>query len=89
MDCQFSDEHRMLRETARRFVEQELQPIAQQIDQEQEVPRSLITKAGEIGLLGVPFPEPYGGSGLGETEEPLHFWFILAGFIGLAIFLVD
>ena len=67
MDCQFSDEHRMLRETARRFVEQELQPIAQQIDQEQEVPRSLITKAGEIGLLGVPFPEPYGGSGLGET----------------------
>ncbi len=67
MDVLLSDEHRMLRETARRFVDQELQPIAQQIDKEQEVPRSLILKAGEIGLLGVPFPEAYGGSGLGET----------------------
>ncbi len=67
MDFQLSDEHQMLRETARRFVEQELAPIAQQIDKEQEVPRSLITKAGKIGLLGVPFPETYGGSGLGET----------------------
>lgn len=67
MDFTFSSEHRMLRETARRFVDRELRPIAQQIDKQQEVPRALIAKAGEIGLLGVPFPEAYGGSGLGET----------------------
>lgn len=67
MDFTFSSEHQMLRETARRFVDRELRPIAQQIDKEQEVPRALIAKAGEIGLLGVPFPEAYGGSGLGET----------------------
>ncbi len=67
MDFTFSPELEMLRETARRFVDHELRPIAQQIDKEQEVPRSLIAKAGAIGLLGVPFPEPYGGAGLGET----------------------
>jgi alkylation response protein AidB-like acyl-CoA dehydrogenase len=66
MDFTFSPEHTMLRETAQRFVDRELRPIAQQIDKEQEVPRSLIAKAGAIGLLGVPFPETYGGSGLGE-----------------------
>ncbi|MBI4400656.1 MAG: acyl-CoA dehydrogenase family protein [Nitrospirae bacterium] len=66
MDFTFSSEHIMLRETARRFVDRELRPIAQQIDKEREVPRSLITKAGAVGLLGVPFPETYGGSGLGE-----------------------
>ncbi|MGH7165176.1 MAG: acyl-CoA dehydrogenase family protein [Nitrospiraceae bacterium] len=67
MDFTFSAEHTMLRETARRFVDRELRPIAQQIDKQHEVPRSLITKTGAIGLLGVPFPETYGGSGLGET----------------------
>jgi len=67
MDFTFSAEHTMLRETARRFVDRELRPIAQQIDKEHEVPRSLISKSGAIGLLGVPFPETYGGSGLGET----------------------
>lgn len=67
MDFTFSAEHTMLQETVRRFVDRELRPIAQQIDKEHEVPRSLIKKAGEIGLLGVPFPESYGGSGLGET----------------------
>ena len=67
MDFTFSAEHTMLRETARRFVDRELRPIAQQIDKQHEVPRSLISKAGAIGLLGVPFPDTYGGSGLGET----------------------
>ncbi len=67
MDFTFSDEHTMLRETARKFVDRELRPIAQEIDKKHEVPRSLITKAGAVGLLGVPFPEACGGSGLGET----------------------
>ncbi|MGH7256623.1 MAG: acyl-CoA dehydrogenase family protein [Nitrospirales bacterium] len=67
MDFTFSSEQQMLRETTRRFVDRELRPIAQQIDKTQEVPRWLIHKAGEIGLLGVPFPDTYGGSGLGET----------------------
>ena len=67
MDFKFSDEHTMLRETARKFVDRELRPIAQEIDKQHEVPRALITKAGTVGLLGVPFPEAYGGSGLGET----------------------
>jgi alkylation response protein AidB-like acyl-CoA dehydrogenase len=67
MDWTFTPEQTMVRETARRFVDRELRPIAQRIDKEHEVPRSLITKAAEIGLLGVPFPEVYGGSGLGET----------------------
>lgn len=62
----FSEEHELLREVARRFTDSEVRPLAQQIDENEEVPLELIKKAAELDLLGIPFPEEYGGAGLGE-----------------------
>lgn len=56
----------MLRDMVRQFADQEVRPIAAQIDEKHEVPRALITKMAELGLFGIPFPEEYGGGGMGE-----------------------
>ena len=67
MDFEFTEEQKLLREMVRRFTDQEIRPIAREIDEKEAVPRALLTQAGELGLLGVVFPEEYGGGGLGET----------------------
>ncbi len=64
---QFSEEQNMLREMVREFVNAEIKPVAGAIDENEEIPRDLITKIGELGLLGTVFPEEYGGSGFGEV----------------------
>ncbi|MFN0207465.1 MAG: acyl-CoA dehydrogenase family protein [Planctomycetota bacterium] len=66
MDFTFSPELELLRETVRQFADQEVRPLAAQIDEKHEVPRSIITKMAELGLFGIPFPEEYGGAGMGE-----------------------
>lgn len=59
-----SDEHTMLAETLRAFVEQEVEPQAAAHDREERFNLQLFRRAGELGLLGVTVPEPYGGAGL-------------------------
>jgi len=66
MDFSFSKEHQMLRRMVREFVEREIKPIARKMDEEHEVPMEAVKKAAELGLLGVPFPQEYGGMGAGE-----------------------
>ncbi|NIO67932.1 MAG: acyl-CoA dehydrogenase, partial [Anaerolineae bacterium] len=66
MDFTFPKEYQLLRRMIREFAQKELAPIARKIDEEEEVPRELIDKAAELGLLGVPFPQKYGGMGAGE-----------------------
>lgn len=66
MEFTFSEELQMLRDTVRRFTESEVKPLAEQIDREGEIPRRLIDGVIELGLLGIPFSEEYGGVGLGE-----------------------
>ena len=66
MDFTFSEEHNMLRDMVRKFTTNEIKPLAAKIDKEHKVPRELINKAAELGLLGIPFPEKYGGAGMGE-----------------------
>ena len=60
------DEIKMLRQMAREFTDSEIRPIAAQIDQNEEIPKSLTNKLGKVGLLGTAFPEIYGGGGFGE-----------------------
>lgn len=67
MNFEFAPEIELLREMVRQFADQEVRPLAQKIDESHEVPQSLIQKMGELGMFGIPFPEEYGGSGLGET----------------------
>ena len=56
----------MLRELAKKFADNELRPRADEIDRNEDVPIELMKSAAELGFLGVPFPEEYGGSGMGE-----------------------
>jgi len=66
MDFTLSDEQKMLKEMVKKFVNNEIKPIADKIDQEEKIPRELIDKIAELGLLGVSFPEEYGGADMGE-----------------------
>jgi alkylation response protein AidB-like acyl-CoA dehydrogenase len=63
----FTEEQRMLREMVRDFVNNELKPIAGQIDEQEFIPEHIIKTIGELGLLGAAFPTEYGGSGFGEV----------------------
>jgi len=66
MDFTFSPEYIALRRMIREFAENEVAPIAAEIDREHRVPFETMRKLGEIGLLGVCFPQEYGGMGAGE-----------------------
>jgi alkylation response protein AidB-like acyl-CoA dehydrogenase len=66
MDWTFNEEQKMLKDMVRKFVNKELKPIAEKIDEEEKIPRDLIAKIAELGLLGVSFPPEYGGAGMGE-----------------------
>ncbi|NJN16863.1 MAG: acyl-CoA dehydrogenase [Oscillochloris sp.] len=67
MEYEHSEEISMLRQTIREFVDKEVRPIARAIDEEERVPFETMRKAGELGLLGIPFPEQYGGLDMGIT----------------------
>jgi butyryl-CoA dehydrogenase len=67
MDFTFSPEHVALRRMIREFAENEVAPIAAELDREHEVPYDVMCKLSELGLLGVCFPQEYGGMGAGET----------------------
>lgn len=56
----------MLRQMVRDFTNAEIRPLAKKIDEEEKIPRELIEKMAEVGLLGTAFPEKYGGGGFGE-----------------------
>ena len=57
----------MLRDMAKEFTDGEIRPIASEIDENEEIPKSLIKKLAGVGLLGTAFPEKYGGGGFGEV----------------------
>lgn len=60
----FSEEHRLLRDMVREFARNEVAPIADELDQEGRFPHELITKMAELGLMGIPIPQEYGGGGM-------------------------
>ncbi len=59
----FGEEHEELRETVRRFVEREIAPHVDEWEAAREFPRELFNRCGELGFLGLKFPEAYGGQG--------------------------
>ena len=61
---EFTDEQLMLRDMVREFAKKEIEPLAAEIDETCEYPLANIKKMGELGLLGIPFPEKYGGAGM-------------------------
>lgn len=87
-DFKFTEEQQMLREMVRDFAINELKPIASKIDVEEKIPREVINKLGELGILGAAFPMEYGGGGFGEVgyciiqEEIARACLSTATFIG-------
>jgi alkylation response protein AidB-like acyl-CoA dehydrogenase len=71
VDFALTEEQRAIQQTAREFARREIDPIVEEIDEHQKFPREVMAKAGELGFLGVLFPEEYGGAGLGYVEYVL------------------
>jgi len=63
MDFDLSDEQRLLRDTVRDFARQEVAPVAEELDRTKAFPYEIVAKLAELGLMGIPFPEEYGGGG--------------------------
>jgi alkylation response protein AidB-like acyl-CoA dehydrogenase len=59
-----SEEHKMIRDTARDFAQKEIVPIASEFDESGEFPHETIKKMGAMGLMGIEIPEQYGGAGM-------------------------
>ncbi|GFO59409.1 butyryl-CoA dehydrogenase [Geomonas silvestris] len=64
MDFELSQDHKVLRDSVREFVEHEVKPIARQIDEEHMIPDALVAKMADLGLLGSYLPEELGGAGM-------------------------
>jgi alkylation response protein AidB-like acyl-CoA dehydrogenase len=63
VDFDLTDEQRLLRDTVRDFARQEVAPVAEELDRTKAFPYELVKKMGGLGLMGIPFPEQYGGGG--------------------------
>jgi butyryl-CoA dehydrogenase len=66
MDFTFPKEYELFRRMVRDFCQNKVKPLARAIDREHRVPHETIHKAAKLGLMGVPFPQKYGGMGGGE-----------------------
>ena len=63
MEFKWNDEQQLMQTMFREFVDKELRPIAAELDEQERFPFELIPKMGEIGLLGIPVAEEFGGMG--------------------------
>ena len=63
MDFDLSDEQRAIQSLCREFAQDEVRPRAEEMDTKAEFPYDLVKKMAELGLMGLPFPEEYGGAG--------------------------
>src|SRR6266581_7556324 len=68
MDFRPTEEQQLLRRTVREFAETEIRPHVREWDQEQHFPIELIPKLASLGLLGIQFPERYGGAGMSAID---------------------
>jgi short-chain 2-methylacyl-CoA dehydrogenase len=63
VNFELSDEQRLLRDTVRDFARAEVAPVAEELDRTKSFPYAIVAKLGELGLMGIPFPQEYGGGG--------------------------
>src|SRR6476659_633521 len=68
MDIRFTTEQELLRRSVREFAESELRPHVMEWDEAQRFPSSLLAKCAELGLMGIQFPEAYGGAAMSAVD---------------------
>ena len=66
-DLYFTEEHKMLRDMVRDFARNEVKPLAQELDEKGGFPYESVKKMAELGLMGIPWDEKYGGTGMDTT----------------------
>ncbi len=66
MNFDLSPEHELIRATVREFAQGEVAPVAEELDRTKSFPYEIVAKLGKLGLMGIPFPQEYGGGG-GDT----------------------
>src|SRR3954447_15795938 len=71
MDFDLSDEHRLIQRTVRDFAQGEVAPVAEELDKEKRFPYEIVKRLGDLGLMGIPFPEEHGGGGGGTLAYAL------------------
>ena len=73
MDFSLSAEQQMIQDAVRKFAREQILPHSREWDHAQKFPRELLSQMGELGYLGVPIPEEYGGAGLDYIAEAIVF----------------
>jgi alkylation response protein AidB-like acyl-CoA dehydrogenase len=68
MGFDLTEEQQQVKRSVREFAEAEIKPHVMEWDEAQRLPREIFTKMGELGLMGVLFPEEFGGAGMGYVE---------------------
>src|SRR5881394_1950680 len=68
MEFELSEEQQQIKNSVREFAEAEIAPHVMEWDESQHFPVELLPKLAELGLMGVLFPEQYGGAGMGYVE---------------------
>ncbi|HKE86306.1 MAG TPA: acyl-CoA dehydrogenase family protein [Vicinamibacterales bacterium] len=68
MDVRFTTEQELLRRSVREFAESELRPHVMEWDEAQQFPASLMAKCAELGLMGIQFPDAYGGAAMSAVD---------------------
>ena len=63
MDFHLTNEQQMLRKMYREFAENEVKPLAEEIDEEERFPMETVEKMAKLGMMGIYFPKEYGGAG--------------------------
>src|SRR5579871_7031099 len=71
MDFDLSDEQKAIAALAREFAREEVRPRAEAMDREERFPYGLVAKMAELGFMGLPFPEEYGGAGADTVSYAL------------------
>jgi short/branched chain acyl-CoA dehydrogenase len=66
VDFDLSPDHELIRRTVREFAEGEVAPVAEELDRTKSFPYEIVRQLGKLNLMGIPFPEEYGGGG-GDT----------------------
>src|SRR5262245_25531812 len=68
MDFRLTDEQQLLRRTVREFADAEIRPHVREWDESQHFPSELVPTMAELGLLGIQWPEAYGGAGMSALD---------------------
>jgi alkylation response protein AidB-like acyl-CoA dehydrogenase len=71
MNFDLTHDQKAIQRLVRDFAQQEVKPVAEELDKEKRFPYEIVAKLGELGLMGMPFPEQYGGAGTDNLSYAL------------------